>query len=258
MKKTTPAYKFLFVSLLLLLFSGCQTRRGEGVLSPRVMERVLYDYHMAQSMAMALPRDRRYERELFYQYVFDKNHITKEEFETSIRWYTRYPKDFHQIYVNVRAKAESERKKAASVLEKINKVSFSVFSGDSVDLWYLPHTQIFASNPYSQTMRFAIQHDTTFYSGDSLYWNMNPLFISVNDSIRTAQSAYLSFNINYRDSITAFDTLVTLNDSLSFPFVLSKKQIFKNIEGAIHYIPSEYNDCSFLLMDDITLIRKHN
>lgn len=257
-RKTGHPCKTVLLLLLTLLLAGCHARRAENVLSPRAMEHVLYDYHMAQSMAMALPKERHYERELYYQYVFDKNKITKEEFEASIKWYTRYPKELHQIYTDVRKKAETERKKAASVLEKLNKVSFSVFSGDSVDLWYLPHTQLFASNQFAQTMRFAIAHDTTFYSGDSLYWNMNPLFLKGADSLNNNYSVYLSFNINYKDSISTFDSLVTVNDSLSFPFMLSKKQVFKNIEGAIHYLPSEYNDGSFLLMDDITLVRKHN
>lgn len=257
-KKTSRPIKVVLLLLLTLLLAGCHARRAENVLPPRTMERVLYDYHMAQSMAMSLPKDRRYERELYYRYVFEKNKITDEQFEASIKWYTRYPKELHQIYTNVRKKAETERKKAASVLEKINKVSFSVFSGDSVDLWYLPHTQLFASNPYAQTMRFAIKHDSTFYSGDSLYWNMNPLFLNGLDSLNDSRSVYISLNINYKDSVSSFDSIVTVNDSLSFPFVLSKKQVFRDIEGAIHFMPSEYNDGSFLLMDDITLVRKHN
>jgi len=54
-KIKTNTFGLLIALLLLMTFSGCRVRRPDDVLSPRKMEAVLYDYHLAQAIVTELP-----------------------------------------------------------------------------------------------------------------------------------------------------------------------------------------------------------
>ena len=70
--------------VLLLVLSGCRLKRPDDVLSPKKMEQFLYDYHMAQAIIQDLPKEEKYTTPAYVDWAYQKNGITKEQFNTSL------------------------------------------------------------------------------------------------------------------------------------------------------------------------------
>ena len=77
----------LIIVLFSLTLSGCRLRRPENVLPPKKMEQFLYDYHLAQAVSQDLPKDEKYTTQAYIDWAYQKNGVTKEEFNTSLIWY---------------------------------------------------------------------------------------------------------------------------------------------------------------------------
>ena len=88
----------LLAAVFVLLLASCKVERPSDVLSPKKMEAVLYDYHLAQVMCNDLNGQDRYKRELYMNYVYEKHHVTRAQVDSSLVWYARYPKDLSAIY----------------------------------------------------------------------------------------------------------------------------------------------------------------
>ena len=70
-------------ALLLLFVVSCRVEMPKDVPSPDKMEAVLYDYHLAQTMATTLSTSD-YKEKLLYKAVFKKHGMTKEELEQNL------------------------------------------------------------------------------------------------------------------------------------------------------------------------------
>ena len=56
----TRLSNILLLAILAVLVSSCRLKRPDDVLSPRKMEAVLYEYHMAQALVSDLPKDEKF------------------------------------------------------------------------------------------------------------------------------------------------------------------------------------------------------
>lgn len=247
---------FVVLTVVLCLLSGCRVNRPEGVLSPKHMEDYLYDYHLAQAIVQNLDVDKRYTSELYYNWVYEKNGVTKEQVENSLLWYTRYPKELSKVYDRLSVRIEKERTQSKIMLEKVEKRSFSVLSGDSVDLWYLGRTAMLIGSEYLNKISFNIAADSSFHYGDDITWNICSTFFGQdNDSVFS--SAYLSMSVYYRDSISTVDAIID-NSGLNSLYLSLDDSITPNsIRGSIIYIDPTLNPKRSLLLNDINLIREH-
>ena len=156
----------LIVLMLLPMLCGCRLRRPESVLSSKKMEQFLYDYHLAQAVSQDLPQSERYTSRAYIDWAYSKNNISKEQFERSLVWYTRYPKELSKIYKRLSNRIDDEYKAVSRSLSQIEKKSFAVQSGDSVDLWYLDRTALLNTSAYMNKLTYHINKDTTFYAGE--------------------------------------------------------------------------------------------
>ena len=69
--------KYGFWALLAVVMVACKVERPGYVLSDGVMEKVLYDYHIAKAMGENLDYNEQYKRTLYLNAVFKKHNITK-------------------------------------------------------------------------------------------------------------------------------------------------------------------------------------
>ena len=242
--------------LLLLLLGGCRLRRPDGVLPPKKMEAVLYDYHLAQAVVMELPREERYTRDAYMDWCFAKNGITREDFDNSLVWYTRYPKELAEIYRRLGERLDKEYDKASRSLQQMEKNStFLVSSGDSVDLWYLNRVNILNTSVYMKRLTFSFPSDTTFHVSDTLVWSIAHTFVSPFDSV--PQSAYLELSIYYNDSVSATDTLLLGSGRTILTLTTDSLIPMTRISGSVNYMDPSDNRSSMLLLSDVSLLRYH-
>ena len=92
---------------ILLIFSVLCSCSKFGILKSKKMEDLLYDIHLAEAtMNIKRIHSTREIRRSHYDYIFEKHHTTREQFEKSIKWYAARPKKLEAIYENVKKRIE--------------------------------------------------------------------------------------------------------------------------------------------------------
>lgn len=245
----------VILGLLCLLLSGCRLKRPENVLAPKRMEQFLYDYHLAQAVVQDLPREERYTTLAFMEWVYSKNGITKEQFDQSLVWYTRYPKEFAKIYKRLSNRIDAEYKTVSKSLSQIEKKSFSIPSGDSVNLWYLDRTALLNTSEFMSRITYKVGSDTTIHTGDTINLRLSGTFLSIDSGV--PQYAYISLSAYYPDSISTVDTILGSSGPVSLSLVLDSRRGISSLSGSINYLDSTDNRGSMLVLSDVELMRYH-
>ncbi len=190
----------------MLLLVACGKQRPSHVLPPEQLEAILYDYHLAQSMISDLPSSERYQKDLYFDYVYAKHGVTAAQVDSSLVYYARYPKELSAVYLRLADKVEGnlkriEQEDLLTILRKPKAVE-----GDSADLWY--DSPLVQMSPSSIANHFTteVPYDTNFKSNDRLAWSGKTLFIHSDvDSLR--RYLHLTLSVKYaNDSLTSVDT----------------------------------------------------
>ena len=95
--------KKIYCILLIFSLFSC----GKRVLDSAKMENLLYDIHVAEAVMniKKVPSAKEIRRS-YYDYIFEKHHTTREQFEKSLKWYAANPKKLEAIYQNVKKRVE--------------------------------------------------------------------------------------------------------------------------------------------------------
>jgi hypothetical protein len=115
---------------------ACGEKKNFEVLPSDKLEAVLYDYHLAQVMVKDLPANERYKKDLYFAYVYDKHGVTKENVDSTLAYYSRYPEGLADIYANLATRLEADIKRLAEENKPLKVRESVAVVGDSVDLWY--------------------------------------------------------------------------------------------------------------------------
>ena len=245
----------LLAIALLLMLSGCRLNRPDDVLPPRKMEQFLYDYHLAQAIGQELPRENRYTTKAYIDWAYINNGITPEQFDRSLIWYTRYPKELAKIYKRLSNRIDDEYKSVSRALSQIEKKAFSIQSGDSVNLWYLDRTALLNTSVYMNKLTYKITRDTTFHKGDTICLNLSGTFVSPDSGV--PGYAYMSLSAYYNDSVSTADTLLCTNGGVGLSIILDSKKDITSISGSINYLDSTDNRNNMLVLTGMELMRYH-
>lgn len=187
---------------VLLVFMACEVKRPENVLPPERMEAFLYDYHLVQSMSGEYSASTNKEK-LFYDYVFRKHGITKEQFDTSMVWYNRFPKHIQRIYARLEERLDREvlsLDNARGALDEGVSIEVAYLAIDTAELWTSSKVRLLSATPLCNRVLFSFEtpDDTTFLPGDSLQFSFDARFIAAsNDSV--AQRLHASIMLDYTD-----------------------------------------------------------
>lgn len=251
--------RYVLPLVILLLCISCEVKIPDNVIPPDRMEAFLYDYHLVQAMSGEYVSDD-YKEKLYYEYVFNKHNIVKEQFDTAMMWYNRYPKHLKRIYESLTKRLEREVEKmngVRTIKEEGVELNLAYLNGDSVDLWTSSKIKQFSSNSLNNklTFSFTVPDDTTFVRGDSLSFVFNSFFIA-DDSV--SQEAYASVSVEYDggglytnavriDSVGVFNVPVTRNFD----------DDIKSMCGFVYYADNDTTARSRMLLGDISLLRIH-
>ena len=114
----------LFISIF--LFESCSDKK-KYVLSSSKMVNVISDLHFADAMGMGLFQKNLDSAEI-YNWVFEKNAVTRAEFDSSMIYYANHSDKFNEIYEkvlsNLQKKQEETRLKITTNKENNVKVLF--------------------------------------------------------------------------------------------------------------------------------------
>lgn len=109
----------LYILLLPLLLFSC---RPHGVLSSQKMEDVLVALHLTDGVVQSKDFYYGHDAELvrMYQATLDELHVTQQQFDSSLVWYTDHPQIFNKVYPKVVARLEQEMEAYRAQIAKLN------------------------------------------------------------------------------------------------------------------------------------------
>lgn len=251
-----PFVKALFFFLLFIPVS-CKVEMPDGVIEPAKMEDIIYDYHLVQVMTVD-QMSSSYERKLHVNYVFEKHGVTKEMFDSSMVWYTRYPKKMVKIYANLEERAKRDLEAmgdgAAAVADIMNSEKMLA---DTVELWSNARVKLLSSSPLGNRITFNLTADTTYVKGDSIRFLFDAKHFKGNMSdIR--HFAHAALVVEYSDDSSASSGVTFTCDST---YVLAVNRNYnadiESLHGFVYYTDNDTLCNSKLLLGDISVKRIH-
>lgn len=190
------------VVLAVVLMTACRPSTPSNILSQRVMEDVLYDYHLALAMADNSSQhnqagsDAEALRYRYTQKVFAKHHITEAEFDSSMVWYSSHYTYFKEVCDKVSARMDADAKTLGIGLSETELYANYRADGDTANVWsgrkivFLPNVQ-----PDNIAI-INFPADSTYLPGDSYKLSFNANFLP---SFR-GTAVYVLFSVYYKDS----------------------------------------------------------
>jgi len=116
MKKFGYQLICVFLLAFLLLSGGCKVNRGKPVINREKMVEILADIHLTQAVLDQDPRlPKGTRKEYYYCNIFERHGVTEELFDSAIGWYAANLDIFEQVYKEVVARLEQERKELEDV-----------------------------------------------------------------------------------------------------------------------------------------------
>ncbi|MDR0976251.1 MAG: DUF4296 domain-containing protein [Prevotellaceae bacterium] len=244
----------LYGLLLLLSLTACRVKRPDTVLPDAVMERLLYDYHIARAMGDELPRDDNYKRDLYLESVFRKYGTTQVGFDTSMVWYARHPDVLAKIYENVNKRLKDERDLLNRLIALRDGRPLESLPGDSINVWQWHHIYRLTGMPLDNKLAFVLPSDSNFHERDTLRWSLRYHFYNgVPDSLHAPM---MSLQIAYKNDSTLSELLkVYASGTQTITLASDTLGELKEVRGFIYYpAPTASHN---LLLDSITLMRYH-
>lgn len=119
----------------MLVLTLCSCNRE--VLNQEKMIDVLLDIHRTEAcFSIAHRRANADEQAQYYNYIFEKHGITKEQFEASLQWYAEHPREWRMLY-------DELSKKSEEYVQRVENYEFTPDmrrdvrdSIDTFDFWY--------------------------------------------------------------------------------------------------------------------------
>lgn len=167
------SFKILFFIAGLLLFS-CSEKTPKGVIPKDRMEDVLYDFHVIQ--AVDLPHiDQEVDKESLMEAFYEKHHITKEDFDSSMSFYSRDLDGLLAMYEHVTKRIDESAANEGVVDLRDHSQDLR---GDTLDIWPLSRIHLLTASKLNHQFTFEIDADTTFYQHDRFNLVFSPHFLN--------------------------------------------------------------------------------
>ncbi|MGI6242824.1 MAG: DUF4296 domain-containing protein [Prevotella sp.] len=218
--------RICYACIFVLFIMGCKPTVPSEFISEGDMENILYDYHLASSMARQEKGD--YESNVIANRaaVLKKYGITQAEFDTSMVYYMRHTERLHAIYKNIAERMEDQARALGSSEGSLASLSRINASGDTADIWKGDKSiALIPQQPY-HLYSFAYVPDSSFHKGDSFILTMQSDFI-YQDGVRdgVASLALVFKNDSVTSKVIHISSSTTLNLTLEDKDTLGIKEL---------------------------------
>lgn len=116
--------KIILLIAAIAALASCS--KNENVLSEKKMALIIRDIHLADGVLnthrFSQNRFENVDSLYIYKQVFEKNEVTRDEFVTSIQYYSKYPRQLDDIYTMVVNDLSAQQDKLRIELEKAGKL----------------------------------------------------------------------------------------------------------------------------------------
>ncbi len=247
--------KYGFWALLAVVMVACKVERPGYVLSDGVMEKVLYDYHIAKAMGENLDYNEQYKRTLYLNAVFKKHNITQAQFDTTMAWYARHPEVVNEVYDIVRERLMASRENYNHLVSLRDGKPTKSKAGDSIDVWIWDRIHMLSGMPLDNKLMFTLPSDDNFQANDTIKWTVGFKFLS-EQLVDTTKRPIMAMQVAYaKDTIVS--ALCRIDSSQVTQLVLQADTLgdIKELRGFIYYPTNQPKHT--LLIDSVSLMRYH-
>ena len=250
----------LLSSVLLVMFLGsCKPGVPREFVQPRIMENILYDYHIALAMAQEQYHDE--EERLAYEKAYKlavlrKYDVSEEKFEASMQYYMRHTKRLHEIYERISERLEKEAVAQGVSEDEINQLGANVASGDTTDIWVGEKAVVLMKQPPYNSYSFIVKADTSFHKGDRITLRFDTQYL-MQDGSRDAV-VVLAMRLANDSVVTQYQHMMS-NSRQTLLISDTKHQGIKEIRGYFMLAPETETSTTLrmLFLSDIRMTRVH-
>ncbi|MBQ0056403.1 MAG: DUF4296 domain-containing protein [Bacteroidales bacterium] len=166
---------YIAVATAMICVLGACNSRPKHVIDEETMTALLTDVHLAEGLIDVQDAQNR-ERPEYGQEVMAavllKHGITKEQYDTSLVWYSQNLKKLIRIYNHVEDNLKQQNAEWLA-LSEMNDTYGPCEPGDSIDLWRNNRHQLLDEERLTAHRIWTIPADTTFHKGDTLRWSLH-------------------------------------------------------------------------------------
>ena len=247
--------KYGFWALLAVVMVACKVERPGDVLSDGVMEKVLYDYHIAKAMGENLDYNEQYKRTLYLNAVFKKHNITQAQFDTTMAWYARHPEVVNEVYDIVRERLMASRENYNHLVSLRDGKPTRSKAGDSIDVWIWDRIHMLSGMPLDNKLMFTLPSDDNYQASDTIKWTVGFKFLS-EQLVDTTKRPIMAMQVAYAKD-TIISALCRIDSSQVAQLVLQADTLgdIKELRGFIYYPTNQPKQT--LLIDSVSLMRYH-
>ena len=247
--------KYGFWALLAVVMVACKVERPGYVLSDGVMEKVLYDYHIAKAMGENLDYNEQYKRTLYLNAVFKKHNITQAQFDTTMAWYARHPEVVNEVYDIVRERLMASRENYNHLVSLRDGKPTRSKAGDSIDVWIWDRIHMLSGMPLDNKLMFTLPSDDNYQASDTIKWTVGFNFLS-EQLVDTTKRPIMAMQVAYAKD-TILSALCRIDSSQVAQLVLQADTLgdIKELRGFIYYPTNQPKQT--LLIDSVSLMRYH-
>ncbi len=249
-------YKWIGVCILFsfLFLGSCKKGMPDGVIKPVEMENLLYDYQIARAMSDDLPYEDNDRKALYLDYIFEKHHTTRAEFDSSMVWYTRNSEALLRIYKNVNKRLKMQQEELNHLIGMRDKKPQKTQTGDSIDIWYADRVYRLSHTGLFRKLDFVIPADENFKIHDRFVWRIHYTFLAEGEN--TGRKAVQGMSIRFdNDSVMSVWKTVSRSGMDSLCLDADSSYTIKEITGFVYYTDATCNFMNQLLLDRISLMR---
>lgn len=242
------AWWMLLVAAVFL--ASCETRTPEGIVPPDKMEDLLYDYHLAQSMARQAPDSTAYRYRLYTEAVYRKYGINAVQFDSTMAWYTRHSDRLYKIYERVNRRLVEDVGASGNGTLRSRYTSLSS-TGDTANVWTGIPRCILTPMGGNNVFTFSMPADTSFHAGDRVMWHFYVDWIC-REGQRSAQ-AVLALTLD-NDSVVITNQSIYGSGEQRITAPRADRSI-KRVSGFVYVTDTWSASFKLMIVSDFSLVR---
>lgn len=239
---------------------GCKPTVPSEYIQPGDLEDILYDYHVAQAMAVETRATSGNEHDInknaYFLAVLKKHHVTEAVFDSSLVYYYSHAEDLKGIYQNVKERLNDEAKALGASVGDLNKYSVYSTTGDTANVWQNETDVLLTPKATQNRYDIFVKADTSYYKGDTFMFQFMSDFLYQSGS-RDALVCLVAKYVG--DSITQTINHITTSGQSQIRIPQNNEGTLKELRGFIYLNNNDrVNEMrKMLFVSQIQLIRFH-
>lgn len=199
--------RYIVIPLALLLLSACKPEVPSQIIQPGEMEDVLYDYYLAQGMAMTPTAEGNdYTHEYNRRLALKKYGYTQADFDSSMVWYYNHLEDLFKIYERVQHRLSEDALASGTSIREIQQFTNYSHLSDTTDVWEGKRYLLLYPQAPFHVYQFRQKADSSYHVGDSFLFTYGATYF-VQSGSRNAQ-VYLALRYD-NDSVVTRDYAIS-------------------------------------------------